>query len=323
MPLYGGVELFKSIDILIGVSGVMLLLSLLVTALTQMTVEAWGLRASHLEQGVAELLQHLGWTEGSAKRAEVLARLVLQGAASITREELVESLLDVTATHGEHHEAVTPLRGADPRLLVEDARHSAAKIAAEHPDLPASVSKSIALTQGPGAEVASDVFGLFDQVMSRVSLNFTKNSRLLVCGFALVVAVGLPLDTFDLLRRFSTSPEARVAAVKLAEEMSAAPSSDELKTQAVDPAIIVLPQSLGQWRQRWAQVNLAGVLASVLLLSLGAPFWFGLLKDLLRLRSSAAGMEEQDRLLRANRQAASQVPVGGEKGDLNALGRMR
>ena len=323
MPLYRGVELFKSIDIFIGVSGVMLLLSLLVTALTQMTVEALGLRSVHLEQGVAELLQHLGWTGGAAKRAEALARLVVKGAASITREELVESLLDATVLHGEHHEGVPVLRGADPGLLVEDARHSAAKIASERPDLPASVAKSIALTQGPAAEVASGVFGLFDSAMNRVTLKFTKSSRVLVCGFSLVVAVSLPIDTFDLLRRFSSSPEARVAAMKMAQELSAAPSTDQAMVPVVDPAIIVLPQSLGQWKARWAQVNVAGVLTSVLLLSMGAPFWFGLLKDLLRLRTAAASQEDQDRQLRMSSQVPAPLQVGGEKGDLNALGRMR
>ena len=71
-----------------------------------------------------------------------------------------------------------------------------------------------------------------------------------------------------------------------------------------------------EWLARWQKVNYVGVAAGALLLTLGAPFWFHVLKDLLKLRSAMAGQESQDR---AQRQAAltdSPPPLNGERGDL-------
>ena len=75
-----------------------------------------------------------------------------------------------------------------------------------------------------------------------------------------------------------------------------------------------MPSSKAEWLARWRQVSWAGVAVSALLLTLGGPFWFTVLKDLLRLRSAAASQESQDR---AQRQAAltdAPPPASGERG---------
>ena len=67
-------------------------------------------------------------------------------------------------------------------------------------------------------------------------------------------------------------------------------------------------------------MNGAGVAVGGLLLTLGAPFWFHLLKDLLKLRSAVAGQESKDR---AQRDATFTEPfpaASGEQGDLSAAG---
>lgn len=307
------VEAFKSLEILIGVGGVMLLLSLLVTALSHMTLDALRLRTLHLEQGLTDLFLQLGWNvDTRLGEAGTLAKLVLNGSTVITREELVEKLLELAGRLPE----LKDLIDGDPKLMLEDARYSALRVATERPDLASSSVKTIALAQGRAADLASQIFAAFDSVMNRVSAKFTVSSRAVVCLFAVVVALALPLDTFDLLRRFSTSDSARAAAVRMAEGVSSGSS--------VNQAIILLPKTFAEWKARWSEVNFAGVIASALLLSLGAPFWFDLLKDLLRLRSAAAGQEERDRWVRLNAQPGTPAdPAGGEKGDLNALGRLR
>ena len=86
------------------------------------------------------------------------------------------------------------------------------------------------------------------------------------------------------------------------------------KLQAAE--IIVIPLTPAEWLARWQNVNALGVAASALLLTLGAPFWFQMLKDLLKLRSAVAGQASQDR---AQRQAAltdSLPPPDGERGAL-------
>jgi len=161
--------------------------------------------------------------------------------------------------------------------------------------------------------------------MDQVSARFTSDSRKLVAVFGIVVALALPLDTFDLFERFARSDTARDQAVTLAQAIavndsaaSATPQDIRLafaKLQAAD--MVVVPANRAEWFARWQKVNWAGVAAGALLLTLGAPFWFQLLKDLLKLRSAVADQESQDR---AQRQAALAVfasaGAAGERGDV-------
>jgi len=80
----------------------------------------------------------------------------------------------------------------------------------------------------------------------------------------------------------------------------------------------------------WSGTRIPGVILSALLLSLGAPFWYEMLKNLLKLRSVAASKDDDQRKERqtsqtadANGGAASSDAIAslqGEKGDLNAIG---
>ena len=63
---------------------------------------------------------------------------------------------------------------------------------------------------------------------------------------------------------------------------------DLFRTFSSGAGALVFPQTLAQWVGRWRQVNLAGVAGSAVLLSLGAPFWFEVLKDLLKLKGAQA-----------------------------------
>jgi hypothetical protein len=59
-----------------------------------------------------------------------------------------------------------------------------------------------------------------------------------------------------------------------------------------------IPQSLSDWTRRWNPDNFvmkSCILLSVLLLGLGAPFWYGALQNLLRLRSLLANKDDQQR----------------------------
>jgi hypothetical protein len=76
-----------------------------------------------------------------------------------------------------------------------------------------------------------------------------------------------------------------------------------------------------------------GMLISILLISLGAPFWYNVLKDLIGLRSSLAQKDDLQRTQRQSTQPPSDgstppstttpgTPtwIRGERGDLTAAG---
>jgi hypothetical protein len=304
-------------------------LSLAVTMLTQIVANLLRLRSRHLRDGVLDVFRQLGWGF-VGDRAEILARKVVRSKDAITREDLIETLLVLAQKNPELEEKITSLTpGFDPQALLAHVRRTALELSVERPDLAAAVVRSAAFARSPLAGLASEVFGVFDSTMDRVSAKFTAQSRKLVAIIGIAVALALPLDTFDLLKRLARSDSAREQAVALAQTFAenrsnidptpADPTPRDVrlavaKLQAAE--VIVVPSSRAEWLARWQQVNWAGVAVSALLLTLGGPFWFTVLKDLLRLRSAAASQESQDR---AQRQAAltdSPPPASGERGAL-------
>jgi len=97
--------------------------------------------------------------------------------------------------------------------------------------------------------------------------------------------------------------------------------------------LITLPTDWQTWVDKWTLAKVPGILLSALLLSLGAPFWYARLQDLLKLRSTVA---QNDAIQRQTRQTTQPPPQGddspgpatavvrvaalGEQGDPNAVG---
>lgn len=95
-----------------------------------------------------------------------------------------------------------------------------------------------------------------------------------------------------------------------------------------DSNLIPLPE-WNNWIGGWRDPSLViGVLLSAILLSLGAPFWFAMLKNLLQLRSALALQDDSARKTRQTAQPAGAsgggptppAGDGGEAGVLNAVG---
>ena len=86
------------------------------------------------------------------------------------------------------------------------------------------------------------------------------------------------------------------------------------------------------WKNRWGQapdlwMKFFGILLTSLLLSLGAPFWYNALKNLIRLRSLIAQKDDDQRDTRQSQQdksttsaTATPLVIAGERGDLTNMG---
>lgn len=196
--------MLHSLDLLIGFATVMAALSLVVTVLTQIAVDAFALRAKHLHASLIEILGRAGIELQQARK--ILEVSQLTGRTQVTAAEL-------TAAAGGAYFSQTGV----------------------------------------------NFIQLFETAMRQASERFTASSRWIVAAISVAVAFGLPLDMLDLFRTFSSGAGA-----------------------------LIFPPTLGQWLERWHHVNLAGVAGSAVLLSLGAPFWFEVLKDLLKLKGQQA-----------------------------------
>ena len=309
--------MFRSLDALIGFATVMLVLSLVVTVLTQIVANFLKLRSQHLRRGVLTVFFQLGW-KFYGQGARTLAREIVGGKDAITREDLIESLLALAQNTPELKNKIAALVPAfDPPALLALLRRTALELSVERPDLAAAAVRSTAMARTPVSGLASEVFGVFDSTMDQVSERFTSQSRKLVAFFGIALALALPLDTLDLLQRFTRSDAARDQAVALAQTLAVNEPSTRVAFEKLQAAeIIVIPASPSQWLARWQKVNFIGVAAGALLLTLGAPFWFHVLKDLLKFRSAVAGQESQDRAQRQASLTDSPLPPNGERGDL-------
>ena len=81
-----------------------------------------------------------------------------------------------------------------------------------------------------------------------------------------------------------------------------------------DHGLINIATSYREWRDNWKSVSISGLILSIFLLSLGAPFWYNALGKLLQLRSLLAQKDDEQKKIRQTTQA------GGNGCDLNANG---
>jgi hypothetical protein len=124
--------------------------------------------------------------------------------------------------------------------------------------------------------------------------------------------------------------EAAVAYIEKAQppvapvEGAPPPSSAQVQAAVQDAKalygidVLTLPKQLPS---QWPFGFTPGVLASALLLSLGAPFWYNVLKDAVRLRSSLSVKDDQEREQRRTEQPGAggtpSAPASGTAGTVS------
>jgi hypothetical protein len=294
--------MLKSLDVLIGFSAIMLLVSIGVTVLTQAITDALSWRGTHLVRGIVTILNQLDpkLTRFCAQQiAEAVLRHPLIARAEgrlgtvIQREELTRVLLALAAGQEpgakslDEYARSTLKRAlesngiANPAEVLDDIHLLMLKLEAQRPELPSSVRHSIAVVTGAPNQFAGRIHACFDETMDRVTQRFARHTRIVAVLIALGIAAGLQLDAFELLRRIPADGAA---------------------------AYGIMPGSWG-----WNPAKLPGIALSAMLLSLGAPFWYNALKDLVGLRPVLARKEQAHREQRqsARDAAVSPAPSGG------------
>jgi hypothetical protein len=207
------------------------------------------------------------------------------------------------------------------------------------PELSNSVRLNMALLEHADSEYLSKFNSWFDQSVDRVSNLFTQRVWIVTALVSLVLAFAIQLDSIALLNRLSVNPELRnqLVAAALRDPESRDPSRQQAPQTREDlvrrinsggyadlnrVGLVTLPDSPTAWLAQWrAPTNngpdrrlpmLLGILLSAALLSLGGPFWYASLANLLKLRSVVARKEEAQREVRQTTQPpAAAAPPGG------------
>jgi len=347
--------MLKTVDVLIGVTTVLLLFSMAVTVITQALSTLSGRRGKHLKDGLAGLLEQLGIPAGDCAKqiADSLLRhpLIAEGKGKlgtvIHREEFTKLLLDLASGVGAKKlegDAEPALKKAledggikDPEQTLKNIRAMGLVLEASNPELSNQARDGLAILHEASSDFVARVNSWFDQTMDRVSQRFTSYTHWITMGISVVVVLGVQLDIIAVADRLWIDDQFRSTIVKQATD-DFSKSSPNPNDDRVDPkpyynllnktALITLPLDRSWWPRLKDWRRLPGMILSVLLISLGAPFWYNALKDLLKLRSSLAGKDDAQR---AQRQAApasggtaapAQQPssLSSERGDLGAVG---
>lgn len=238
--------MLKTIDIFIGLSLVMLLVSMIVTVITQAFTNIVNSRGTKLMEGIAGLLTqlHPGINQQIAEEisTKVLSHpLVSDGklAAVIHREELTKLLLELGSGDLQDKQKLS----ADAQSALEDAliangicagpkanvqaqireklaniRSLALHLELTHPELANAARARVAFLQQANSQFLAKINLWFDQTMDRVSERFTTHTRYVTFVAGLLVALVLQLDTAALVSRLSTDPDLRNSLVAIAQK---------------------------------------------------------------------------------------------------------
>jgi hypothetical protein len=318
--------MLKSIDILIGLTVVMLVASMAVTVFTQFINGILNRRGRELHSGLADLVRQIDPNIRLAA-AEEISRAVLThplvrgigGMGSVIhREEFTKILVELAAgesTAQLEASAAQALKDAlarngitDPAATLRNVRNEALELEKSHPGLANNVRWSRAFLKHASSAALAKVNGWFDQTMDRVSERFTFHTRVVTFIGAVLVAGIIQLDTVSLINRLAMDDALRASLVASAQSVQ----RDQDYRQLLETrGVLLLPHSVGSWLDGWGRINPFGVVISAMLLSLGAPFWYSALGRLLALRSVLAEKDDNQRKQRQETGAASAAAAAG------------
>ncbi len=346
LDLDGNHKMLKTLDVVIGTITVLLLFSMGVTVITHGISTILQYRGKHLLDGLTSLLSQLGiskeiWAKQIAQamlKHPLIAEARGRVGTVLHREEFVKLLLDLASGNGAGSlgdDARAALLAAlqlggipDPKAALSNIWAMAAQIEATNPELANHVRDGLAIAhEAAGSFVVRTNFW-FDSTIDRVNHRFAKSVRWVTITVALLITLGVQLDVLAIMNRLTADDQALAIAIQGGNQFAAdGGSNPKLEYSLLNNAGIVTIPDASNWvvrikdTRRWP-----GMALSVLLLSLGAPFWYNILKDMLGLRSQLARNDSAQRKQRQNGQTDPDGNdlvgadwIRGERGNLAAV----
>ena len=242
--------MLKSLDVVIGLTVVLLALSMAVTVITQAITTVINSRGRHLRRGLTDLLQQLdpalneklskavateilthplvsgsgapftalgrligGPRLGNVVHREEFTKLLMAAAAGQTREQLSPAALAALT------EALANNGVADPKETLKKIRTMAMQLERSAPEISNVARQNMAILHAAETDLVAKINNWFDQTMDRTSQRFTASTRLVTFAGAFLVAFGLQVDTPALVNRFSADDALREAFVEEAQAL--------------------------------------------------------------------------------------------------------
>ena len=318
---------FAALDVALGLIFVYLVLSLVCSAINETVSSVLAWRADTLREGIENML-------GSEKARKELyghplvAGLIRQKGSRIGRSRLKKiPLVKKLPTFGdERYPSYLPARVVVTALL-----HPAD---GSRPLTKAQVEKAIeALPDGPIQKAAEILWNesnenierfraametWYDETMARVSGWYRRRVQLWIWVWAAVVVLALHADTVQIGKTLWTDEATRTAVTAQAEKATEQ-SLEETAESVQDLDQLQIPIGWAGsfpegdvWHDLWIVLaNALGLGMTAVALTLGAPFWFDLLKKVANIR--AAGKAPSERPVEKAAEAGEpSAPARGE-----------
>jgi len=292
--------LFQILGIILAFVTIVVLLSLVVTTVSQVIQYLFRVRSRNLEQGLAVLLQRFEVAPAQC-REKARAVLTSRRLSPLPDNWWVFRFLNRVSFLRSRLE-----RREWFRLLAQYGPSGVTRI--QKDEFLAAMAATAALSK----DALDEAGVLFDRFEDQLRQRFTVKMRQISVGVAVVVAFVFQFSSPAILQEIMVDPGLQTRAVEMGRELAGQVSQNiggNGDQSAVVPADLVaqirrelaelrgLRSRLGElnilpWRSGWAFYvdnggvawgHLLGVMISALLLSLGAPFWYEVLRDLIKL----------------------------------------
>jgi hypothetical protein len=289
-------------DVALGLIFVYLVLSLVCTAVNETAASIFAWRADTLREGIANLLG------SDAERKKVYAHPIVSGLIRKRprrwwnrwqrREERYPSYIPANVFTAA---VLNPVKkGVVVVGSVDDAL-------AELPEGRPKQAMQMLWEQAAGDvnRFRASLETWYDEAMSRVSGWYRRRVQVWLWVWALAVSFGLHVDTIQIATALWTDDATRAAVVARAERAAGQPLTEtNLETaadnvQELEALRIPIGWSgsfpKGDWvHDAWViLLNGFGMLLTAVALTLGAPFWFDLLKKVANVRSAGKAPTER------------------------------
>jgi hypothetical protein len=219
------------LDVAVGLGLVYLLLSIVCTALNELIAQALGWRAKTLQRGIASMLRDPRLTErfyahplirSMAKGRNGKPSYIPSGSFALVLTELLRE-----EPRTDREETQPDAEGSTVRPL---AREEIEQIQ-DNPELKSLLATLLTGVDGDARRVQERVEAWFDDVMERVSGWYKRRTQAIILIIAVIVTVGINVDTIliaDTLARSEALREAMVArATGVGEERGATEPQEE------------------------------------------------------------------------------------------------
>jgi hypothetical protein len=261
---------------------------------------------------------------GTAVLREELALCLLEAAAddrawSVTGSNDSDGTKALKATRRAALVTALKQRGIDdPAATLKAVRLQAVENEKNHPEQSAQLWRSQALAKCAPSDFLASLFQSFDTTMARTTASFSSEAQVYASVTALVLVIVMQVNAIELIKRLSVdetyrrtlNAEAQALTSDRLQKLEAFPSckaatdvdkciqaqQDDVREKLEllrSPTFDLTPKKT--LKELSAPSVLLGMVLAWLLISLGAPFWFDVLKNGLKLRSLLAQKDDADR----------------------------